>query len=259
MENDADIIKLRKLLNLSNEDIISSLLIGCTSYLDESSTFGSRSWSRRSTFQIYAPLPQLHKLKKLTNSQQKILMNHVTMIYPTRDNAPEIYNIDFLPTLESLDDHQLVEPENLMELNLDFVTEQINKCRDKINSNDYDGALTNARSLLESVCIYILEKNTSEKIKSDGKLNDLYKKVAVFLDMDTSIYENTELKKIISGSFGIVTGITALRNSMSDSHGKSSLSNSKIPKHHAVLVVNLAKSISEFLISSVNYREDLKR
>jgi hypothetical protein len=38
-----------------------------------------------------------------------------------------------------------------MHLSHAFIMEQIEKCRTKMNQGDYDGAITNARSLVEAV------------------------------------------------------------------------------------------------------------
>ena len=58
-------------------------------------------------------------------------------------------------------------------LNIEFVREQISKCKSKIESSDYDGAITNSRSLLESVLQEIELKITSNNQKYDGNINQL--------------------------------------------------------------------------------------
>ena len=47
--------------------------------------------------------------------------------------------------------------------NIEFIREQISKCESKIELSDYDGAITNARSLLESVLQEIEFRITSNK------------------------------------------------------------------------------------------------
>ena len=65
--------------------------------------------------------------------------------------------------------------------NIEFVREQISKCKSKIESSDYDGAITNSRSLLESVLQEIELKITSNNQKYDGNINQLYKRVQKLL------------------------------------------------------------------------------
>ncbi|MFZ5365572.1 MAG: abortive infection family protein [Patescibacteria group bacterium] len=49
--------------------------------------------------------------------------------------------------------------------------------------------------------------------------------------------------------FSIINGISGFSNTVSDRHGKTSKLH-KPDKHHAVLAVNTAKTMSEFLINS---------
>ena len=48
-------------------------------------------------------------------------------------------------------EHRFEESEELSEL---VIEEQIQKCREKVEVGDYSGAITNARSLIEAVCVY---------------------------------------------------------------------------------------------------------
>ena len=79
----------------------------------------------------------------------------------------------------------------------------------------------------------------------------LYKAVASILHMSPGDYEDEFLKQILSGVFSIVNGVSGLRNAYSDSHGTSpSKATYKIDERHAILTVNLAKTISEYLFLS---------
>lgn len=61
--------------------------------------------------------------------------------------------------------------------NHQYVLEQINKCEKKISDNDYNGAITNARSLVEAVCLGMEELINGESEQYDGDLNKLFNKV----------------------------------------------------------------------------------
>lgn len=152
--------------------------------------------------------------------------------------------------LNQIDD---VIVEKINKLNFDYITDQINKCRNKMKNNDYEGAITNARTLVESVCYYILE-DSGQEVSKNGDLIKLYKKVSNILKMDPSIYNEDFLKQISSGFFSIINGISNLRNELSDAHGKSKDKYYKPKYRHAMLAVNSAKTISEFLFSSWEYR-----
>jgi len=54
-----------------------------------------------------------------------------------------------------------IKTEKLDTLSHNFIKEQINKCDKKISCHDYDGAITNARSLIESLQEEIIRKNES--------------------------------------------------------------------------------------------------
>lgn len=129
-----------------------------------------------------------------------------------------------------------------------YVKEQVSKCNDKILSGDFDGAITNARTLVESVCMYVLEDSQIE-YKKDGNLIKLYKCVSEYLNMKPVLYESDSLKQITSGFFSIIQGLAGLRNELSDAHGKDRKSY-KPQERHARLAVNAAHTVSDYLLES---------
>jgi hypothetical protein len=64
-----------------------------------------------------------------------------------------------------------------------FIMEQIEKCRTKTNQEDYDGAITNARSLVEAVLAAIEKEFDSNAPEYDGDLPKLYKRVQKHLNL----------------------------------------------------------------------------
>jgi hypothetical protein len=146
----------------------------------------------------------------------------------------------------------LVEPETVTGINHDFIQEQIKKCNDKIEQNDFNGAITNARSLAEAVMIEIIEKHEGKEIKNDGKIENLYKQVKKILKLtvDPSTMPQTILQ-IISGLDSIVGGLAGLSNNSGDRHANKF--NTK--KHHARLAVNSTISLVDFLLESKEYQK----
>jgi len=109
-----------------------------------------------------------------------------------------------------------IEPESLGEIENDFLTEQIKKCDDKILEGDFDGAITNARTL--------------------------------FLNLDPSNIDYSDsIKQILSGLISIINGLANMRNEMSDAHTRRY----KPEKRHSKLAVNSSKTLSEFLIDTL--------
>ena len=135
--------------------------------------------------------------------------------------------------------------------NIEFIREQTSKCKSKIELSDYDGAITNARSLLESVLQEIEFRITSNNQKYNGNVNQLYKRVQKLLNLDPNRKDISDsLKQLLRGIVTIVAGIASIRNSMSDAHARSY----KPSKHHAKLAVNSVYTICMFLLDSFEYQ-----
>lgn len=247
---DIDIKKIRKILDYKGRQDLSELLRNSTSYLDVSSTFGSRSYSFISTFEIKSHPKTQMSIDKLSEADKKEIFEAVLKVYPVKNDEPEIIEVTYFPDFD-IDDTVLVETKELDRISFDYIHDQIKKCNSKIFEKDYEGSITNARTLIESICLFILETKTEEKHEYDGNLFKLYKNVAFLLKMSPANHENEHLKQILSGVFSIINGVSGLRNSYSDSHGNGpSKSSYKIDERHAVFTVNLAKTVSEYLFLS---------
>lgn len=136
-------------------------------------------------------------------------------------------------------------------LSQEFIEEQIEKCDRKIQENDYDGAITNARSLLESVLHDLEGRLVDEPPEHDGDLQKLYKRVQKLLNLEPSRADiSNALKQVLTGVTSIVTGIAPLRNKMGDSHARSH----RPQRHHAKLAVNAARTAADFLLETFEYQ-----
>lgn len=113
---------------------------------------------------------------------------------------------------------------------------------------DPEGAITAARSLLESVCKQILEDN-GESIKGKIDLPKLYKATAKILNIAPSQHSEQIFKQILGGCTSVVVGLGSIRNELSDAHGKGKKAAKPAPRH-AELAVNLAGSMAIFLIAT---------
>ena len=113
---------------------------------------------------------------------------------------------------------------------------------------DPAGAITAARTLLETVCKHILdEKGIEYTNKTD--LPQLYNLVSVKLNLSPSQYTEDVFKQILGSCFTIVNGLSTLRNRLGDAHGQGK----KLIRpsaRHAELAVNLAGSVALFLIET---------
>lgn len=136
-------------------------------------------------------------------------------------------------------------------LSHEFIKEQVEKCRTKISLNDYDGTITNARSLVEAVLIAIEKKFDAEAPSYDGDLPRLYKRVQKYLNLspdNNSISQS--LKQTLTGFISIIAGLSGLSNKMGDRHAREY----KPRKHHAILLVNAAMTLGNFIFDTFAYQ-----
>lgn len=132
-----------------------------------------------------------------------------------------------------------------------FIDEQIQKSESKIQEGDFDGAITNARALLEAVLTEIERQFDPAAPEYDGEMIKLYRRVQRHLNLDPSRPDiDSTLKQVLSGLVSIASGLAGLRNKMSDAHVRSY----KPMKHHAVLVVNASKTMANFLFETMAYQ-----
>ena len=217
------------------------------SLLEESSTFGSRWYSRLSTFHIKSHPDVQAKIDCLSKEDKSEIFKALLLVYPLRDSEPEITEIIYYPDFD-IETTELIETKELERVSFEYIHEQINKCNNKIAEKDFDGAVTNARTLIESICLFILESKTKTKQDYDGNLIKLYKVIATILNLSPGDYEEGNIRQILSGVFSIINGVSGLRNTDGDSHGTSpSKTTFRIDERHAILTVNLAKTITEYL------------
>lgn len=128
------------------------------------------------------------------------------------------------------------------------VNEAWTRCMQRLNE-DPEAAITAARSMVESVCIHVLESKGECHNKKDD-LVALYRRTAKLLNLSPEQHAEQLFKKILGGCSSVVEGLASLRNAFGDAHGKGSRY-FRPSKRHAVLAVNLAGTISTFLIATL--------
>lgn len=120
--------------------------------------------------------------------------------------------------------------------------------------SDPDGAITVARTLLETVCKRILdEQSISYTDKED--LPKLYSMAARSLNLAPDQHSEEPIKAILGGAMTLVNGIGTLRNRLSDSHGRGGKPVRPSPRH-ASLAVNLAGGVATFLVETFRERQN---
>ena len=115
--------------------------------------------------------------------------------------------------------------------------------------SDPAGAITVARTLLETVSKRILEDRGEKYIDSDD-LPKLYTRVARALTLAPNQHAEEPVKAILGSAMNLVNGIGTLRNRLSDSHGRGSKMPVRPSPRHASLAVNTAGAIATFLVET---------
>lgn len=147
----------------------------------------------------------------------------------------------------------LIKEEHLDILSTEFLKEQINKCERKLLEKDFDGAITNARTLVEEILLEIEERITGKREKNNGEIAALYNRIKKLINFDPGEKGlNDSLKQILQGLNSIVVGLGKLRTKASDSHAREY----KPSEHHARLAVNSAMTFTSFIIESYNYQQE---
>lgn len=190
----------------------------------------------------------------ISDDDKSKLLEAILRIYPIKENEVEIVDIEFYPDFDLEEEYQIIETKLLADIDFEYIQEQIAKCNIKIIEKDFEGAVTNSRTLIESICLYICEVKVGD-YDYKGNLLKLYKDVSQCLNMVPADHSDEYLKQILSGVFSIINGVSGLRNNFSDAHGNSPRNNYKIDDRHAILTVNLSKTVAEYLYLSYKKSE----
>lgn len=133
-----------------------------------------------------------------------------------------------------------------------FIQETWQKALERRGS-DPEGAITTARTLLESVCKHILD--VAGVIYDDSAdLPRLYTLTAKQLNLSPSQHTEQLFKQLLGGCQTVVEGLGSLRNRHSDAHGKGVAGTKPLPRH-AELAVNLSGTMATFLLQTWESRK----
>jgi hypothetical protein len=120
-------------------------------------------------------------------------------------------------------------------------------------ATDPEGAITAARSLLETVCKHILDE-AGQSYGANDDLRKLYGAAAERLSLAPSQHTETVFKSILGNCQSVVNNLAGLRNRLGDSHGQGKRY-VRPQARHAEPAVNLAGSVAMFLVSTWNARK----
>jgi hypothetical protein len=176
---------------------------------------------------------------------------------PTYESRRVFLRKEFAPLLDALESFDEAPIDELVAdqakgLNAVSIERTWAKALDRRHS-DPEGAITLARTTLESVCKTILDdRRVAYKDRDD--LPKLYKKVSTSLGIAPSDHTQEQFKAILGGCTTVVQELGSLRNRVSDSHGPGRVAYNPAPRH-AALAVNLAGSMALFLMQTHEVRD----
>lgn len=120
---------------------------------------------------------------------------------------------------------------------------------------DPEGAITMARTLLETVTKRILDE-LDETYADEDDLPKLYSSAAAALNLAPNKHTLEPIKAILGSAMNLVNGIGTLRNRLSDAHGRGGKLPVRPSPRHAKLAVNTAGAIATFLVETYLERGD---
>ncbi len=166
------------------------------------------------------------------------------------DARQEIIRDAFKPLLDALEGLDRTPADNVISTVLSSFDEGVvhaewTKALER-RSSDPAGAITMARTLLETVCKHVLGVDYSDK----DDLPKLYGKVAKALNLAPDQDTEKAIKAILGGAMNVVNGIGTLRNKAGDSHGRGGKQPVQPSPRHASLAVNMAGTVAAFIIET---------
>jgi hypothetical protein len=176
--------------------------------------------------------------------------------FPSYAERASFLRDEFTPVLNRLEAGSLspadaIPPGLLAGLTWDGVQSDWHRALER-KAADPEGAITAARTLLETVCKHILDE-AHAAYENDGDLPKLYKKAAAQLNLGPSQHTEQIFKQILSGCQSVVLGLGALRNQVGDAHGQGTRQ-VRPSARHAELAVNLAGAMATFLVETWVHR-----
>jgi hypothetical protein len=191
-----------------------------------------------------------------TNKSIRQFWQFIKYEYPSYAERRNYIWIEFSKVLNFLETNQkgIIDEstaKTIYKFNQEYINSQWYKALGR-KLDDPEGAITSARTLIETTCKYILD-SLNVSYKDDVEITKLYKLTADNLNLAPDQHTEQIFRQILGGCQAVVEGLGALRNKLSDSHGKR-VSQIKPTSRHAELAVNLAGTMTSFLLETFEFR-----
>ena len=144
--------------------------------------------------------------------------------------------------------------QTLASLDKDSVTQAWHKALER-RDQDPEGAITAARTLLESICKLVID-GSGQSYSEKNDLPKLYHQASLILNLAPSQHTEEIFKTILGGCQQVVNGLGTLRNKIGDAHGHGENRPARPSARHAALAVNLAGSMATFMVETWKARKN---
>lgn len=137
--------------------------------------------------------------------------------------------------LAGIGEEVVIETPKVKIITTQYIKELPERIKDDLENKDYDSVITKSRTLLEEVLIFIIERMTLERYKSNGDLVKIHQDATELLNMRQKGDWDKRVNELLGGLHKLVSAISSMRNMNSDAHGAGS-SRIIIKKREALLV-----------------------
>ncbi len=149
--------------------------------------------------------------------------------------------------IKPIDEPVTIDAPQMATIDRSYIVELSQRAIKDIEDGNEDSAITKARTLLEEVFCYVIEKK-GETPSESGDIGRLYNQVKNLYGMQQSKDYDKRVNGLLSGLEKILSAIAEMRNTASDSHGVGS-KRIKLLDYHARLFVNSATTMAEFILA----------
>ena len=140
-----------------------------------------------------------------------------------------------------------IKSKYIQKMDRTYIKEVQSKANENLRQGNFDSVLTQARTLLEEVFMYVLEVDGIQPSRK-GNIKKLYGQVKLAYSMSTGKKIDKRINELLSGLENIVDAIAEMRNKESDAHGLGR-KRIKVEEHHARLALNAALTMADFILS----------
>ena len=150
--------------------------------------------------------------------------------------------------LAGIGEEVVIETPKVKIITSQYIRELPERIKDDLENKDYDSVITKSRTLLEEVLIFIIEKMTFKRYKSNGDLVKIYQDATELLNMRQKSDWDKRVNELLGGLHKLVSAISSMRNMNSDAHGAGS-GRINIKKREALLVAHSSMMLAEYWLS----------